>query len=52
VLKVYSRCDLAVRYEDLTTDPEQVTGQVCRYLGVDWTPAMLDYGATQQGPFF
>jgi hypothetical protein len=33
-----------VRYEDLTADPETVVGGVCRFLGVPFEPAMLDYG--------
>lgn len=33
-----------VRYEDLTTDPETTVSQLCRFLGVPFQPAMLDYG--------
>ncbi|MEO3755080.1 sulfotransferase [Streptomyces sp. B6B3] len=41
---------LTVRYEDLTADPEAVTRQVCAYLGQEWDPVMLDYGAQDHGP--
>jgi len=42
---------LSVRYEDLTGNPEQITREVCRFLGVGWEPEMLDYGRTDHGPF-
>jgi LPS sulfotransferase NodH len=42
---------LTVRYEDLISEPEAVTNRLCRYLGVDWQPAMLTYGNFPQGPF-
>lgn len=42
---------LVVRYEDLTTEPEQVTRTICRFLGTRWEPAMLDYGARSHGAF-
>ncbi len=43
---------LTVRYEDLAADPERVVRNVCRYLGVGFEPAMLDYGhAGRHGPF-
>jgi hypothetical protein len=42
---------LTVRYEDLTHDPAGVTRQVCDLAGVEWDPAMLDYGAHDHGPF-
>jgi len=32
-----------VRYEELVTDPEGTLGGVCRFLGVDYEPAMLRY---------
>lgn len=41
---------LAVRYEDLTADPPAQTRRICEYLGVEWEPAMLDYGAQDHGP--
>ncbi|MFH8439830.1 sulfotransferase family protein [Streptomyces sp. NPDC018026] len=34
-----------VRYEDITGDPEREMRRLCAYLGVDYAPAMLDYGA-------
>lgn len=40
-----------VRYEDLTTDPRQVTQEICAFLGVDWEPRMLEYGSREHGPF-
>lgn len=42
---------LTIRYEDLTHDPAAVTRQVCDLAGVEWDPAMLDYGAHDHGPF-
>jgi hypothetical protein len=42
---------LTVRYEELTADPERVTRDVCAFLGVDWDPRMLDYGAHDHGPY-
>jgi hypothetical protein len=36
---------LVVRYEDLTADPETETRRLCEFIGVPWTPAMIDYGA-------
>jgi hypothetical protein len=42
---------LTVRYEELTADPERVTRELCAFLDVEWTPAMLDYGSGQPGPF-
>lgn len=33
---------LVVRYEDLVTDPQRVVGEVCRMLGLDARPEMLD----------
>jgi LPS sulfotransferase NodH len=32
-----------IRYEDLLTDPAATMREVCRYLGVRFQPAMLDY---------
>jgi hypothetical protein len=43
---------LTVRYEELTADPQRVTREVCAFLEVEWTAAMLAYGAAQPGPFF
>ena len=35
---------LTVRYEDLTTEPERVTQEICSFLGVRWERSMLEYG--------
>ncbi|MFC8517041.1 sulfotransferase family protein [Streptomyces sp. NPDC057257] len=40
-----------VTYEELTADPERATRDLCAYLGVDWEPAMLDYGSKDHGTF-
>jgi hypothetical protein len=40
-----------IRYEDLASDPEGETRKVCEYLGVEWEPAMLDYGRFDHGRF-
>ncbi|WP_155058301.1 sulfotransferase family protein [Streptomyces blattellae] len=42
---------LTVRYEDLTERPEAVTREICEYIGVPWTPKMLDYRKNDHGPF-
>ncbi|MDA0633641.1 sulfotransferase [Nonomuraea sp. MCN248] len=42
---------LTLRYEELTTEPERVTREVCDYLGVAWEPGMLDYGSHDHGRF-
>ncbi|WP_329264711.1 sulfotransferase [Streptomyces sp. NBC_01478] len=42
---------LTVRYEELTERPEEVTREICAYLGVRWTPTMLDYSSRDHGPF-
>lgn len=42
---------LTVRYEELTERPEEVTRQICAYLGVRWTSKMLDYRKGDHGPF-
>ncbi|MBC9729999.1 sulfotransferase [Streptomyces sp. TRM68367] len=42
---------LTVRYEDLTERPVDVTREICTYLGVEWTPKMLDYQLENHGPF-
>jgi Sulfotransferase family len=34
---------ITLRYEDLTADPVEQTRRICRFLGLDWDPAMLDY---------
>lgn len=38
-----------VRYEDLTADPAGEARRICGFLGVDWEPAMLDYGSQDHG---
>jgi hypothetical protein len=42
---------LTVRYEDITADPERETRRICDYLGVEWEPAMVDYGQGEHGTF-
>jgi hypothetical protein len=34
---------MTLRYEELTADPVEQTRRICRFLGLDWDPAMLDY---------
>jgi Sulfotransferase family len=38
-----------VRYEDLTAEPELITRQLCKFLGVPFEPAMLEYGEFGHG---
>ncbi|MFK0158594.1 sulfotransferase family protein [Streptomyces sp. NPDC090499] len=40
-----------ITYEDLTSEPEQVTRGLCAYLGVPWESGMLDYGTQDHGTF-
>ncbi|WP_425827646.1 sulfotransferase family protein [Streptomyces fractus] len=42
---------VTLTYEDLTAEPERETRRICAHLGVDWDPAMLDYGARDHGTF-
>ena len=42
---------VTVRYEDLTAAPEQVTKEICSYLGVEWEQGMLEYGEQDHGPY-
>jgi hypothetical protein len=35
---------LTVKYEELASEPERVTKELCAFLGLPWEPAMLDYG--------
>ncbi|MEU3694845.1 sulfotransferase [Streptomyces griseoviridis] len=42
---------LTVRYEELTERPERTTQEICAFLGVAWTPAMLEYRRGDHGPF-
>jgi Sulfotransferase family len=37
---------MTVRYEDITTDPEEATRRICAYLEVPWEPQMLTYDST------
>ncbi|MFV0133111.1 sulfotransferase family protein [Streptomyces sp. HMX87] len=38
-----------VRYEDITGDPGREMRRVCAFLGLDYEPAMLDYGEKKSG---
>ncbi|MGW0805911.1 sulfotransferase family protein [Nonomuraea sp. NPDC002799] len=38
---------LTVRYEELSAEPERVTREICRSLGLAWEPQMLAYGTQQ-----
>ncbi|MFT4164123.1 MAG: sulfotransferase [Microlunatus sp.] len=40
-----------VRYEELVTDPEQTTKEICSWLGVRWERSMLEYGKFSQGSY-
>jgi len=40
---------MTLRYEDLTADPRAETQRVCAFLGLQWEPAMLDYGRFEHG---
>ena len=42
---------ITVRYEDLTEDPAAVTRRICEFLGIDWEPAMLEYGQHDHGRY-
>jgi hypothetical protein len=42
---------LTVRYETLTEAPQETTREICSFLGVEWTPKMLNYGKGDHGPF-
>jgi len=42
---------LTVRYEDLTSRPEEVTRTVCDFLGVQWERGMLDYSRMDKNQF-
>ena len=39
-----------VRYEELTADPARVLQGLCAFLGVEFEPSMLDYGAVDREP--
>ncbi|MFF0723416.1 sulfotransferase family protein [Streptomyces sp. NPDC004134] len=40
-----------LRYEELTAEPAATTRGICDFLGVEWAPGMLDYGAHDHGTF-
>jgi hypothetical protein len=42
---------LTVRYEDITTDPEREMRRICDFLGIEYEPAMVDYGQVDHGSF-
>ncbi|HEY8584698.1 MAG TPA: sulfotransferase [Capillimicrobium sp.] len=42
---------LTVRYEELATEPERVTRELCAFLGLEWEPSMLEYGEHDHGRF-
>jgi hypothetical protein len=42
---------ITVRYEDLTSRPDEVTQHLCQHIGVAWDPGMLEYGQHDHGPF-
>ena len=42
---------LTMRYEELVAGPEAELRRLCLFLGVEWEPAMLDYGAQDHGGF-
>jgi len=44
---VFDGPKMRVRYEDLATDSETVVRAICALAGIDFTPAMLDYKATE-----
>ncbi|GAA1677599.1 sulfotransferase [Nonomuraea maheshkhaliensis] len=42
---------LTVRYEELVADPEGQSRRLCLFLGLEYEPAMLDYGKQDHGGF-
>jgi hypothetical protein len=38
-----------IRYEDLVTDPEGQIRRVCEHLGIEFEPAMIEYGERHHG---
>ena len=42
---------LTVRYEDVTTDPDPVTREICEFLGLEHEPGMVDYGRFDHGRY-
>lgn len=45
------RDGLVVRYEDITVDPEREMRRICEFIGVEYEPAMVDYGTADHGSF-
>ncbi|HZZ95881.1 MAG TPA: sulfotransferase [Jatrophihabitantaceae bacterium] len=45
------RGGLTVKYEDVTTDPEREMRRICKFIGVAYEPAMVDYGRADHGSF-
>lgn len=41
---------MVVRYEEMTADPPATFQSLCDFLGVEYEPGMLDYGAFEHGP--
>ena len=46
-----NRDGLTVRYEDITLDPEREMRRICEFIGVEYEPAMVDYGQGDHGSF-
>jgi hypothetical protein len=42
---------LTVRYEDVTEKPKREMRRICEFLGVNWEPKMVAYGAADHGDF-
>jgi hypothetical protein len=42
---------LTVKYEDLTIDPERELRRICEFIGIEFEPAMIDYGQADHGAF-
>ncbi|MBX5469669.1 MAG: sulfotransferase [Thermoleophilaceae bacterium] len=42
---------LTVRYEELASEPERVTRELCAFLGVEWEARMLEYGRFAHGRY-
>lgn len=42
--KRYSDRSYVLKYEDFVSNPENVLGKICDYIGVDYSDDMLDYG--------
>ena len=45
------RGGLSVKYEDITNDPAREMQRICEFLGLDYEPAMVDYGQGDHGNF-